>query len=151
IAVLAILAGLLLPVLSRAKRKTEGIYCLNNVKQLMLAMMQYSVDNNDFFPPNPDDGNTTPGYNWCSGQAGKGGNAEFNSDLLKDPSRSLLASFLGGNTSVFHCPGDKRSGLYQGSDSAYVGRTVPAARTFSMNQAVGTIDAGFDSSLTGGN
>jgi len=151
ITIIGILAGLLLPVLSRAKQKTQGIYCLNNGKQMMVAMMAYSGDNSDFFPPNPDDGNTIPGYNWCSGQAGKGGSAEFNPDLLIDPARSLLAPFLGGNASVFHCPGDKRYGQYQGSNPNLVGTSVPAARTFSMSQAVGTIDPGFDTSPTGGN
>jgi prepilin-type processing-associated H-X9-DG protein len=35
-------------------------------------------------------------------------------------------------------------GLYQGTDPSLIGQIVPAARTFSMSQAVGTIDPGFD-------
>jgi prepilin-type N-terminal cleavage/methylation domain-containing protein/prepilin-type processing-associated H-X9-DG protein len=144
IAIIAILAALLLPVLSRAKQRAQGIICLNGGKQIMLAMIMYGGDNNDFFPPNPDDANTNPGYNWCSGDASVGGPDEFNPDVLKDPKLSLLTSYLVGNTSLFHCPGDQRMGIYQGSDPALIGQTVPAARTFSMNQAVGTIDPGFD-------
>ncbi|MDB6065819.1 MAG: hypothetical protein JWR26_2027 [Pedosphaera sp.] len=144
IAIIAILAALLLPVLHRAKQKSQGIYCLNNGKQMMQAMVMYTGENNDFFPPNPDDGNTMPGYNWCSGNSGKDQRDEFNPDILKDPSRSLLATYLAGNISVFHCPGDKRSGFYQGNDPKLIGKTVPAARTFSMSQAVGTIDPLFD-------
>lgn len=144
IAIIAILAAILLPVISRVKQKGQGIYCLNNGKQMMVAMASYSGDNNDYFPPNPDDGNTVPGYNWVSGVAGVGKPAEFNPDLLKDPMRSLLITYLGGNAAVFHCPGDKRMGVYQGNDPAQMGKTVPAARTFSMSQAVGTIDPGFD-------
>ncbi|SPE60779.1 conserved exported hypothetical protein [Verrucomicrobia bacterium] len=144
IAILGILAALLLPVLSRGKQKAQGVYCLNNGKEMMLAMTLYGGENNEFFPPNPDDGNTIPGHNWCSGQAGVGGSAEFNSDILRDPKRSLLAPFLKGNASVFHCPGDKRMGQYQGADPSRIGTTVPAARTFSMSQAVGTICPGYD-------
>src|ERR1039458_7967620 len=144
IAIIAILAALLLPALSHAKQRAQGIICLNGGKQLMTAMTMYVGDNNDFYPPNPDDANTLPGYNWCSGDASIGGPYEFNPDVLKDPARSLLTSYLSGNTSLFHCPGDKRLGLYQGSDPTLKGQTVPAARTFSMNQAVGTIDPGFD-------
>src|ERR1041385_738566 len=140
IAIIGILAALLLPVMSNAKNKAQGAACLNNGKQMMSAMTMYAGDSHDFFPPNPDDGNTVPGHNWCPGQAGMGGAQEFNSDVLKDPERSLLASFLSGNTAVFKCPADRRSGLYQGRD-------VPAARTFSMNQAVGTICAGFDQGI----
>ncbi len=146
IAVIGILAALLLPVLSRSKQKAQGIYCLNNGKQMMTAITLYGTDFNDFFPPNPDDGNTLPGYNWCSGRAGKGQTDEFNPDLLRDPARNMLASYLSGNVQVFHCPGDKRMGRYQGTDPALLGKFVAAARTFSMNQAVGTIDPGYDAS-----
>ena len=144
IAIISILAALLLPTLSRGKSKVEGISCMSNGRQMMAAMTMYIGDNNDFFPPNPDGGNTVPGHNWCSGQAGRGGAAEFNPDILRDPTRSLLISYIGGNVALFHCPNDKRTGVYQGSDPALAGQIVPAARNISMNNAVGTICAGFD-------
>src|ERR1051326_31647 len=147
IAILGILAALLLPVLSKGKQKAQGVYCLNHGKQMLIALTLYGSDYSDYFPPNPDDANLIPGYNWCSGDAGRGRSAEFNPDILKDPKRSLLSPYLKGEVSVFHCPGDKRTGIYQGADPALIGKTVTAARTFSMNQAVGTIDPGFD---TGG-
>ena len=61
-------------------------------------------------PPNPDDGNKVPGHNWAGGQAGEGGPDEFNPDVLKDPDRSLLISYVGGNVALFRCPADKREG-----------------------------------------
>jgi prepilin-type N-terminal cleavage/methylation domain-containing protein len=143
IAIIAILAAMLLPVLSRAKQRAQGASCLNNGKQLMFAVTLYVNDNNDRYPPNPDDGNTIPGYNWCSGSAGIGGPAEFNPDLLLDPTRSLLIEFLGHNAKLFKCPADVRQGVYQGADPLLRGQVVPAARTFSMSQAVGTVDPGF--------
>ncbi len=146
IGVIGILAALLLPVLSRSRQKTQGVYCLSNGRQLMTALTLYTGDYHDLFPPNPDDANTIPGHNWCSGNAGAGRPQEFNPDLLKDPNRCLVAPYLSGNASVFHCPGDKRTGLYQGADPFWIGKTVPAARTFSMSQAVGTICPGFDAS-----
>ena len=148
IAIIAILAALLLPALSRAKNKARGVLCLNNGKQMMTAVTLYTGDYNDFYPPNPDDGNTVPGHNWCAGQAGVGGPQEFNPDVLKDPGRTLVAPYLSGNVSVFRCPSDRRTGLYQGSDPALIGRIVPSARTFSMSQAVGTICHGFDENFT---
>lgn len=144
IAIIGILSALLLPALSRGKQKAQGVLCLNAGKQMMIALTLYGGDNNDFFPPNPDDGNAVPGHNWCGGNASIGGRNEFDSDILKDPNRSLLINYLSGDTSLFHCPGDKRVGLYQGSDPARQGQMVPAARTFSMNQAVGTMCPGFD-------
>src|SRR5215211_3137725 len=90
IAIIAILAGMLLPALAKSKTKAQGIFCMNNGKQMMLAMKIYQNDFNDLFPPNPDDGNTTPGFNWCPGQAGVNGGQEFNPDILDDPKLSLL-------------------------------------------------------------
>jgi prepilin-type N-terminal cleavage/methylation domain-containing protein/prepilin-type processing-associated H-X9-DG protein len=149
IAIIAILAALLLPVLSRAKQRAQGALCLSRGKQMMLAVTLYTSENNEFFPPNPDDGNTLPGYNWCSGNAGIGQPEEFNPDVLKDPTRSLLVPYLGGSVDLFRCPADRRMGIYQGTNPAFIGQTVPAARTFSMNQAVGTIDPGFDATGPG--
>jgi prepilin-type N-terminal cleavage/methylation domain-containing protein len=136
IAIIAILAAMLLPALGKAKTKTQGISCMNNGKQLMLSFHLYAQDFRDLLPPNPDDGNTTPGHNWCPGQAGQGGAQEFNSDILKDPRLSLMVPFIGKSVSLFKCPADRRIGRSTAPSTA--GQMVPAARSFSMNQAVGT-------------
>ena len=144
IAIIAILAAILMPVLSHARQKAQGTQCLNNGHQMMTAMTIYSSENHDFFPPNPDDGNIQPGYNWCSGSAGIGEQQEFDTDVLSDPSLSLLIGYLGGNVKLFRCPADIRQGLYDGTNAAMMGKTVFSARTFSMSQSVGTVDACYD-------
>src|SRR5690349_6771429 len=47
IAIIAILTSLLLPALSKAKTKAQGIACISNTKQLTLAWHMYNVDNDD--------------------------------------------------------------------------------------------------------
>jgi prepilin-type N-terminal cleavage/methylation domain-containing protein len=44
IAIIGILAALLLPVISKSKQKAQGVYCLNNGKQLMTALTLYGGD-----------------------------------------------------------------------------------------------------------
>ncbi len=148
IAIIAILAGMLLPALARSKSKAQGILCMNNGNQLMKAIFMYSSDFQDFLPPNPDDGNEVAGHNWCPGQAGRGGAAEFNKDILRDPTRSLLAPYTGSSVDLYKCPADKRTGRYpsNGPNVDLRGKMVPAARTVAMNQAVGTCCSSFMSS-----
>ncbi len=50
IAIIAILAALLLPALAGAKEKASRTACVNNVRQLALAMAMYTHDNQDYMP-----------------------------------------------------------------------------------------------------
>ncbi len=50
IAVIAALAAMLLPALSRAKESARSIQCLNQMRQLGLAVRAYADDNGDEFP-----------------------------------------------------------------------------------------------------
>jgi GYF domain 2/Protein of unknown function (DUF1559) len=56
LALLAVPMAMLLPALSQAKGKARSIMCMNNMKQLALALVLYTDDNNGKFPP---------GNEWC--------------------------------------------------------------------------------------
>jgi len=51
VAIIAILAAMLLPSLSKAREKARQAGCMNNLKQLGLAIMMYVNDYNEYFPP----------------------------------------------------------------------------------------------------
>src|SRR6185503_2382810 len=57
ISIIAILAALLLPALSRATARAQSIACLNNLKQLTLGWVLYAQDHSDSLVPNKDGDN----------------------------------------------------------------------------------------------
>ena len=52
IAIIAILAGMLLPALNAARQKAVGIQCLSQLKQVGATVHYYADDQNDYFPGN---------------------------------------------------------------------------------------------------
>ncbi|MFQ5713755.1 MAG: type II secretion system protein [Candidatus Scalinduaceae bacterium] len=53
IAIIGILAGILLPALSRARESGRRTQCASNLKQIGLGLIMYSNENNEVFPVAP--------------------------------------------------------------------------------------------------
>ena len=64
IAIIAVLAGMLLPALNSARKTARGIVCFNNLKQLGTMMEFYCNDYSDFFPRWNDGGDYGWDYMW---------------------------------------------------------------------------------------
>ena len=52
IAIIALLIGILLPALGKARDSARGVLCQSNMRQLTLSLIQYAEANNASFPPN---------------------------------------------------------------------------------------------------
>jgi prepilin-type N-terminal cleavage/methylation domain-containing protein/prepilin-type processing-associated H-X9-DG protein len=50
IAIIGILAGILLPVLSRARESARKTQCMSNVKQIGMGLIMYANENSETFP-----------------------------------------------------------------------------------------------------
>jgi prepilin-type processing-associated H-X9-DG protein len=131
IAIIAILAALLLPALSRAKLKAQGIKCMSNMKQLMLAFKLYADDHKGVFFPNTYGDLNYP--SWLRGWMDFDGNNSANWDpqTLLDPKMAVLGPYT-RSPGIYQCPADwtmvNRPGVGM----------VRRVRSVAASQAVGT-------------
>ena len=124
IAIIAILAGMLLPALAKAKTKAQGIYCMNNQKQLTLAWIMYADDYRDKLVPNHDGGTTDYNLSWVPGWLDFNPNNSANTNI-----NYLLQSKIG--------PYTKNAGIYKCPADVYLciegGKKMPRVRSVGMN------------------
>ncbi|MGO8765302.1 MAG: prepilin-type N-terminal cleavage/methylation domain-containing protein [Limisphaerales bacterium] len=132
IAIIAILAALLLPALSAAKKRALGIGCMSNLRQLTMACKMYSNDNSGQlvscwpigfgnYPVNP--------YSWCPGWVTYSEPGGFNYGPSPEYDCTNVYALQQGaiwqyvkSPGVYRCPADHRS----------LGG-VPVVRSYSMN------------------
>ena len=100
IAVIATLAGLLLPSLARARSKARQIQCGSNLRQVSLAFHLYADDHLDSVPPNRDGEDIPLGETWVQGWLGLPGPDCTNVSFLR---QSLLGRYL-TDVTLWKCP-----------------------------------------------
>jgi prepilin-type N-terminal cleavage/methylation domain-containing protein/prepilin-type processing-associated H-X9-DG protein len=151
IAIIAILAAMLLPALSSAKKRAQGTFCMNNTRQLAMSWIMYADDNETKLAPNYGQNvyangpatQSTPGAAiyacWVAGvmslptATAQTGTENTNTAMLIDhvtyPNGAYLGSYI-KIAAAFKCPADLSKGLVYG-------QKMPHVRSVSMNNFVG--------------
>lgn len=129
IAIIAILASMLLPALASAKSKAQGIKCMNNHKQLVLAWKMYADDDNEEIPFAYAESSGNRPYAWVNGLLDFG-SSPVNWDPNENLKKSVLWPYCGSAAEIWRCPADK-------STVKVGGETKPRVRSMSMNNWVG--------------
>jgi prepilin-type N-terminal cleavage/methylation domain-containing protein len=98
-AIIAILAALLMPVLGRAKEAARSTQCLGNLHQIGIALQSYVADNQNHMPVM---------FDWTADAARNTNGPPINRVLFPDL----------GSSNVFRCPSD-RAHLFETTGSSY--------------------------------
>ena len=121
IAIIAILAGMLLPVLAKARLKAQGTFCGNNLRQVMLAWVMYSQDFDDKLVLNPaSGGGNNVNIAWATGDMQNAAD-RLNRNYIQN---ALLFPYTKSGE-LYKCPGNTKKDMLRG---------------VSMNQTMGLSD-----------
>lgn len=132
IAIIAILAGLLLPVLARAKMKAQATKCMSNAKQLQLCVNMYCDDNLEHFVNNFSPSDTLCGANaWVSSGSALGVGS-WSGDAQLDTNDAAITHGplyqYNKNSQIYLCPSSKAAVVNHPS--------IPLTRNFSMTTGI---------------
>ena len=125
ISIIGILAGLLLPALTKAKSKAHAIKCLSNVKQLALGWTLYANDHEGKYVNNHGrDQTREERNNWANNVLDWENNSDNTNKLAL--TSSLLSPYMADTIKIFKCPSDKSR-----AQNGY------RNRSYSMNHLIG--------------
>lgn len=133
IAIIAILAAMLLPALSAAKVRAQGIACMNCTRQLALGWVMYANDHNDYTPALLDNGSLPGNLTiWSTNWVGGIMNDYHTSTNTQPLTAGELYPYV-NNVKVYHCPADNSTQ----HDADPRGGGTLRVRSYSMSETFG--------------
>ncbi len=133
IAIIAILAGMLLPVLNKARDKAKEIKCISNLKQIGVGLLQYITDSDDYIPTVNQYSVLAPGtYSYWYARDVVGQYVGYEGKVVTN---AASAKWFG---TVYDCPANTH------------GVESPASMSNTINYGFNNMTNGFGSDVAGG-
>lgn len=125
ITLIAVLAALLLPALTKSKAKADSLTCVNNLRQLTIAWQLYADDNNDWLVNNHGVPETLARRQTWANNVEDWLASDDNTNLvyLTD---SKLGPYANRSAAIYKCPADREPAP-----------NGPRSRSMSMNAMIG--------------
>jgi len=119
VAIIAILAAMLLPALSRARERARQATCINNLKQTGLALFLYAQDYEELFPCAYQAGDVVPQWHY---------------KLSYGRYVPWTQQTTAGKVSLFVCPSSPPYGRWKGGSYTYGLRWVSDTYHYSLKR-----------------
>ena len=124
VAIIAILAAMLLPALTRSREMVKRSACANNARQLVGGLLLYAGDNGDFLP------DKSGAYGWAGFSSPKATNFIYawDSGVTSRPSGIgyLYNDYLKGSHASFYCPSNELTQYDGNTFTQWWGTALPA-------------------------
>jgi prepilin-type N-terminal cleavage/methylation domain-containing protein/prepilin-type processing-associated H-X9-DG protein len=155
IAIIAILAAMLLPVLTRARMQAKMSVCLANLKQIGLGVAMYLNDYNEYWYPScrgfttDDSGGTPPDLNWSYAQVPYGGGSWLMSGFLDTliQKKYIQGSIIWRDNAAYAMFGGQRNKEYVNSTGVVNCPCIDTGNRVWLSNYSGQIDYGYNWNL----
>lgn len=136
IAIIAILAAILFPVFAQVREKARETSCLSNKRQIVMGMLQYTQDNDEYIVPTGsavrNSGNGPNNYNWedsiypyvkseaaynCPDDPYDNNNRDGGGNLIADDKKGNYIYYKNLTTANYNINGNTADDMNYGSDS----------------------------------
>jgi prepilin-type processing-associated H-X9-DG protein len=117
--IILLLAGILVPILITALRRSQGVRCVSNLKEIQAAMFLYAADNDDFVVWNA----SYLRHSWVSSgdyaRSAPDARGCTNLQWLVSRENASFASYI-SSPQVYKCPSDKTTVKIEGRHYPWV-------------------------------
>lgn len=121
IGIIAVLVGILMPALNRARQQAQQTQCMSNMRQIGIGLQMYVGENKGWLPPLAGNDVQAPGAS--AAPSAVEATTDFGQEVVYTNFPNFLGSlipYMKGNLTVFRCPSVMYPQPYWPTDTFYL-------------------------------